>query len=398
MGLISVEEASRLLLDGVDTLGSERVDLADAAYRALCGPVHALRTQPPFPCSAMDGYAIKADEKINTFEVIGESAAGRRFTGIVSTGQAVRIFTGAPVPEGADTVVMQEDVSSLGGNRIQLSQAIRPGRNVRRLGLDFVEGQVVVETGRALDPSALSLVAASGHAGANVVRRPRVVIIATGDELVPPGALPGPDQIVASNGVGISALARNLGAEVHDYGIVRDSEPLIRAQVERALSEAADIIVTLGGASVGDHDLVRPVLAGLGISLDFWKIAMRPGKPLMYGRSGAAHILGLPGNPVSSLVCGQLFLAPLIWRLAGLSFSHDIRQAKLSVPMRANDLRQDYVRARIDESENGLAATPFDLQDSSMLTTLANARGLIIRPPFAPELAVNAPVPVLMLR
>jgi molybdopterin molybdotransferase len=398
MPLITVEEATARLLSGAGPLAAETAPLADAAYRALAAPVMALRTQPPFPAAAMDGYAFQARPESSEFSVVGESAAGRGFEGSLKTGQAVRIFTGAPVPEGADTVAMQENVTVRADGEIELNEPVPAGKHVRRRGLDFSEGDVVLPAGRTLDPVALSLAAACGHPSLSVVRRPRVAIIATGDELVAPGAAAGPDQIVASNGYGTCALARKLGAEVSDYGIVPDQKPLIRAAIERAMSKGADIIVTLGGASVGDHDLIRPVLGELGIALDFWQIAMRPGKPLMFGKSGATFILGLPGNPVSSLVCGQLFLAPLIAALGGQMFAQDIRSATLDAPMRANDHRQDYVRAAVTMASHGMTAAPFALQDSSMLTTLANANGLVIRPPNAPAAAAGAIVDVLMLR
>ncbi len=398
MPLISVEEATSRLLSGAASLAAERVPLADAAYRALAAPITALRTQPPFPAAAMDGYALMAEPGQIEFAVIGESAAGRGFPGKVITGQAVRIFTGAPVPDGADTVVMQENVSVRPDRCIVLNEVPEPGKHVRRRGLDFLEGDIVLPAGRILDPAALSLAAACGHAGLAVVSRPRVVIIATGDELAAPGTIAGPDQIVASNGYGTAALARKHGALVTDYGIIPDQKPLIQAAIERAMAEDTDIIVTLGGASVGDHDLIRPVLSDLGIALDFWQIAMRPGKPLMFGRSGGTYILGLPGNPVSSVVCGQLFLAPLIAALSGVAFAHDMKTAALCEPMRANDHRQDYVRAKITATPQGLAAAPFALQDSSMLTTLANANGLIIRSPNAPKAPKGALVDVLMLR
>jgi molybdopterin molybdotransferase len=398
MPLISVDEALARLLNGAVPLAAETVPLADAAYRALAQPVTALRTQPPFRSAAMDGYAFRADPGTAKFSVTGESAAGRGFSGTVGSGEAVRIFTGAPVPEGADTVVMQENVTVRTDGGIELSEPAMAGKHVRRRGLDFSEGDIVLPAGRILDPAALSLAAACGHPSLTIARRPRVVIIATGDELVAPGVSAGPDQIVASNGFGTAALARKFGALVSDYGIIPDQKPLIRAAIERAMSEGADIIVTLGGASVGDHDLIRPVLSDLGIALDFWQIAMRPGKPLMFGKAEAANILGLPGNPVSSLVCGQLFLAPLIAALGGQSFAQDIRSAALAAPMRANDHRQDYVRAQVTRAANGLTAAPFALQDSSMLTTLASANGLVIRPPNAPAAATGEIVDVLMLR
>jgi molybdopterin molybdotransferase len=398
MPLISVDEALARLLTGAVPLAAESAPLADAAYRALARPVAALRTQPPFPAAAMDGYAFRAEPGRTSLSVIGESAAGHGFTEAVDSGQAVRIFTGAPVPEGADTVVMQENVTVRTDGGIELNEPAMTGKHVRRRGLDFAEGDVVLPAGRLLDPAALSLAAACGHASLSVVRRPRIVIIATGDELVAPGIGAGPDQIVASNGYGTAALARKLGAAVSDYGIIPDQKTLIQAAIENALAEGADIIVTLGGASVGDHDLIRPVLSDLGIALDFWRIAMRPGKPLMFGRSGRTYILGLPGNPVSSLVCGQLFLAPLIAALGGQSFAQDVRSARLAAPMRRNDHRRDFVRAEITRAGNGLAAAPFALQDSSMLTTLASANGLVIRAPNAPAAAAGEIVDVLMLR
>ena len=398
MPLISVEDALARLLSGARPLAAETVPLAEAAYRALAAPVRALRTQPPFPAAAMDGYAFHAEPGRRAFSVVGESAAGRGFAGKVIAGQAVRIFTGAPVPKGADTIAMQENVSVRADGGIELNEPAISGKHVRKRGLDFAEGDTVLTTGRILDPAALSLAAACGHASLSVVRRPRLVVIATGDELVAPGMAAGPDQIVASNGFGTAAMARKHGALVSDYGIIPDQKPLIQAAIERAIAEGADIIVTLGGASVGDHDLIRPVLADLGVTLDFWQIAMRPGKPLMFGKSGKTYILGLPGNPVSSLVCGQLFLAPLIAALSGQSFSQDIRGARLAVPMRENDHRQDYVRAQVAKTAHGLSASPFLLQDSSMLTTLANARGLIIRPPNAPAAAAGEEVQVLVLQ
>jgi molybdopterin molybdotransferase len=395
---MSVEDATSHVLEGVFRLPPEVLHLKDAAYRVLAEPLQALRTQPPFPSAAMDGYAINSQSAANIYEVVGESAAGKRFGGAILHHQAVRIFTGAPVPDGADVVVMQEDVERLDGNRISISAVPQTGRHIRKRGLDFSEDQEVLPAGRILDPAALSLAAAAGHPQVPVIRKPVVAIIATGNELVLPGTVTGPDQIVASNGFGIGAFAQKLGADVHDYGIVPDDAVLIRKTVEKALAQDADIIVTLGGASVGDHDLIQPVLAELGIPLGFWKIAMRPGKPLMYGRTGSTHILGLPGNPVSSLVCGQLFLAPLLSALAGRPFSHDIRTAILTTPMRENDQRQDYVRASTQNTAQSLLVSPFALQDSSMLTTLASATALIIRPPFAPALEAGAIVQVMMLR
>jgi molybdopterin molybdotransferase len=398
MALISVEEATHRLLSGVAMLEGESAPLGQAAWRTLAAPVKALRTQPPFPASAMDGYAINPGPDPNSFAVIGESAAGRGFSRPVAEGQAVRIFTGAPVPEAATAIVIQEQVERLEDGSIRLTAPLVPGKHIRKRGLDFTEGETVLPPGRVLDPAALSLAAACGHPELTVVRRPKLFLIATGDELVAPGATPGPDQIVASNGFGTAALARRLGADVTDLGIIADNEERIRAAIQSAIAAGADIIVTLGGASVGDHDLIRPVLASLGVTLDFWQIAMRPGKPLMYGKTAKTHVLGLPGNPVSSLVCGQLFLAPLIAALSGQPFAQNILKARLAVPMPANDHRQDYVRASIDLSDIEPSATAFPIQDSSMLTTLANANGLIIRPPGAAAAEIGELVDVLMLR
>ncbi|WP_309085370.1 gephyrin-like molybdotransferase Glp [Chelativorans sp.] len=401
MALLPVDEALERVLDGLQPLPPEELPLADAAGRVLVGALKARRTQPPFNASAMDGYAVRSADIASppaSLAVTGESAAGRRFPGAVGPGEAVRIFTGAPVPDGADTILIQENAVPVDEGRIEALQAVAPGRHIRRAGLDFRGGDVVLQEGRLLDPAALSLAAAAGHARLPVVRRPVIAVIATGDELVPPDETPGPDQIVASNNFGIGALARMDGADVLDLGIVPDDREAIAGAIRRALGARADIIVTLGGASVGEHDLVREVLTSEGMDLAFWKIAMRPGKPLMFGRFGGARVLGLPGNPVSSLVCAHLFLRPLMARLSGRVFRPDLRPAFLGKPMKANDERQDYVRAVVVEGFEGLLATPFDLQDSSMLTALAAANALIIREPNAPAAEPGSPCRVLMLR
>ncbi|MGB8818493.1 MAG: gephyrin-like molybdotransferase Glp [Rhizobiaceae bacterium] len=399
--LITVAQALTQVLAEAKPLPGEDTALHDAAWRVLANDIVALRTQPPFPAAAMDGYALTdADARQGAeLDVIGESAAGRRFAGKVQAGQAVRIFTGAPVPEGAGSIVMQEDVERLDGARIRIAVPVQPARHVRVRGLDFAEGQTLLGAGTKLDAATLSLAAAAGHATVPVHCQPVVALIATGDELVSPGQPTGPDQIVASNGFGIAALARNAGATVIDLGIVPDDKSKISAAVSKAVADGADILVTLGGASVGDHDLIRPVLADLGITLDFWQIAMRPGKPLMHARFGKTHVLGLPGNPVSSLVCAHLFLLPLIAQLAGGLHVTPMAKAILGAPMRENDKRQDYVRAEIARAADGsFTATPFAVQDSSMLAVLAKSGGLIIRPPFAPAANAGDTVDVLMLR
>ncbi|MET2826701.1 molybdopterin molybdotransferase MoeA [Mesorhizobium shangrilense] len=401
MALVPVAEALERLLDGAGSSGRESVALMDAADRVLAEPVVALRTQPPFNASAMDGYAARAADVASMparLSVIGMAPAGRGFDGVVGKAQAVRIFTGAPLPEGADTIVIQENVRDLGGGGIEVTEPTAEGRNIRRIGLDFSKGDILLEKGRLLDPAALSLAASANHPYVNVVKRPLAAIIATGDELLPPGSELGPDQIISSNAYGVAAAAQSVGARVLDLGIAADRKEAIAALVKKAVEAGADVIVTLGGASVGDHDLIHDVLTGEGMTLDFWKLAMRPGKPLMFGRMGNIRCVGLPGNPVASLVCSQLFLKPLLARLGGRDHRQDVREARLGAAMSANDLRQDYVRAVVKEDADGLVATPFGIQDSSMLRMLADANGLIVRAPFAPAAAAGAPCSVLMLR
>jgi len=399
-GLLPVDEALARLLEGAAPCGHETVSLAEAAGRVLASPVKALRTQPPFRGSAMDGYAVRADD-LATIPVIlavkGVAAAGRQFAGSVGKGEAVRILTGAPVPEGADAIVIQENARKLDSDRIEVLAAVAAGRHIRALGLDFMDGETLLDAGRVLDPAALSLAAAANHPALPVVRRPLVAIIATGDELLPPGSNPGPDQIIASNSYGVAAIANAAGARVLDLGIAPDRIDAISALVRQALEAGADLIVTLGGASVGDHDLVQAALTGLGMELGFWKIAMRPGKPLMFGRLGATRCIGLPGNPVASLVCSHLFIAPLVARLGGRPYEPRITDAVLGAPMAANDVRRDYVRSALARGTSGLIATPFATQDSSMLKLLAQAGGLVIREPFAPTAQAGDPCRVLLL-
>ncbi|WP_256752827.1 gephyrin-like molybdotransferase Glp [Mesorhizobium sp. Mes31] len=401
MALVPVADALERLLDGAVPLASESVPLFDAVDRVLAEPVVALRTQPPFNASAMDGYAVRAADVASVparLSVIGMAPAGRGFDGTVGKAQAVRIFTGAPLPDGADTIVIQENVRDIGGGDIEVIEPTAEGRNIRRIGLDFSKGDILLEKGRLLDPAALSLAASANHPRVSVVRRPLVAIIATGDELLPPGSELGPDQIISSNAYGVAATAQSVGARALDLGIAADRKEAIAALVKKAVAAGADVIVTLGGASVGDHDLIHDVLTGEGMQLGFWKIAMRPGKPLMFGRLGEIRCIGLPGNPVASLVCSQLFLKPLLARLGGRNHRQDIRTARLGAAMPANDLRQDYVRAVVQEDADVLVATPFSIQDSSMLRMLADANGLIVRPPFTPAAAAGEACSVLMLR
>ena len=401
MALLPVDEALQRLLGGAATLPGETLPLHEAAGRVLAEPISAKRTQPPFDASAMDGYAVRASDVAKlpaTLAVIGEAAAGRRFNGTLEAGQAVRIFTGAPVPDGADAILLQEDARVVADGSVEPLESVSTGRHIRKAGLDFRNGDALLPAGRLLDPAALSLAAAANHPNLPVIARPRVAILATGDELLPPGAEPGPDQIIASNGFGVGALVHADGGVPLDLGIVPDRHEAIANAVTKAKTAGAHLIVTLGGASVGDHDLVHGVLTGLGMSLDFWKIAMRPGKPLMVGKLDDTHVLGLPGNPVSSLVCAHLFLRPLVARLGGREFVPPLRTAVLGQAMKANDHRRDYVRAKLVEGSGPPVAQAFATQDSSMLRTLADANCLIVREAHAPEAHQGDPCQVLMLR
>ena len=388
--LLPVQDAlMRVLANAQVPLTSERVPLAECRGRTLAQDVAALRTQPPFPASAMDGYAVRAGDLASVpaqLTVIGESAAGRRFSGEVKAGQAVRIFTGAPVPEGADTILIQENTKAE-GNSVTAFETETLGRYVRRAGLDFSAGDVLLKKGQRLGPTELALAAAMNHPALAVTRRPRVALLATGDELVRPGEEIGPDQIVASNTFAVRAYAENAGADVIDLGIAGDNFAAIEAAIRAARAYGADVLVTLGGASVGDHDLVQTALAREGMELGFWRIAMRPGKPLMHGQIGDMRILGLPGNPVSAIVCGLLFLVPLVRALSGDPHAGDDRTevAVLASDLPENDTRQDYLRARITGSSDGHPLVEsFTRQDSSMLRILSEAQCLIVREAHAP--------------
>ncbi|WP_159951153.1 gephyrin-like molybdotransferase Glp [Rhizobium sp. 18065] len=403
MSLLPVEEAqARLLSTARPIVDVEHLSLHDCDGRVLADDLEARLTQPPFDASAMDGYALKAvnaAEPGAVLRVVGESAAGHGFAGLVGEGEAVRIFTGAPVPAGADAVLLQEDAEKLDGDLIRTTFPVTLGRHIRPRGQDFRQGDVALNAGTVVDFTRITLAAAMNHASLPVYRRPRVAIIATGDELVSPGGQPGPSQIIGSNTFGIAALARAIGADVIDLGIVTDDRAKITHAIAQAQMARADVVVTLGGASVGDHDLVQSTFLAAGMRLDFWKIAMRPGKPLMVGSLGSTHVLGLPGNPVSSMVCGLLFLEPLLARLGHQPYPDRMTTARLAAPLAANDRRQDYLRARLSRNPAGeLRVESFGKQDSSMMNIFAQSDCLIVRPPYAPALDAGEFCPILMLR
>lgn len=388
MALMTVEEAIGLVTAGVSALGVEDVPVWEAEGRVLARDLPARRSQPPADMSAMDGYAVRGADIAETparLTVIGESAAGRPFAGGVGPGQAVRIFTGAVVPEGADTVVIQENTTR-DGDTVTTTAPTAALRNVRLKGCDFSAGTPGIHAGRRLTGRDVMLAAAMDHATVPVARRPRVALMQTGDELVMPGQGTGKDsEIVVSNAFGLAVLARRAGAEVTDLGLVRDDLGAIRTVVERAVSGAFDLVVSSGGASVGDHDLMAPALRAEGVDLSVHKIALRPGKPLMFGHRGDVRVLGLPGNPVSSHVCALVFLVPLLRALQGDSRPGPITApARLAVDVPANDARRDFMRASMDRAADGsVRVTPFASQDSAMLSVLAAADCLLIRPPFA---------------
>lgn len=401
MALMPVSDALAAVLAGAEPLPEEMISLDEAYHRVLARDVVARRTQPPQAMSAMDGYAVRAADAAtidSELTVIGEVAAGRPFEGTVGAGEAVRIFTGGVIPFGADAVVIQEDTVAA-GKRITIKEAAIAGRHIRPAGVDFREGDVLLRKGSRLTERDLALAAGMNHPHLAVVRRPKVAILATGDELVMPGTTPGHGQIVYSNGYALHALARSEGAETIDLGIAADTLEATTAGIRRARESGADVLITTGGASVGDHDLVQQALRDEGIAMAFWKIAMRPGKPMMHGRLGAMGVIGLPGNPVSSYVCAFLFMVPLIRALSDRSVIHHRRErAVLGRDVGANDQREDYLRAHLEERDDGTrVVVPVNHQDSSLLANLAAAQVLLVRAPFAPKAEAGTACEVLRL-
>ncbi|MGH1417436.1 MAG: molybdopterin molybdotransferase MoeA [Hyphomicrobiaceae bacterium] len=403
MAPLSVDQALARIVEGVAPISAtETVSLLDAGGRTTAEAVAAKLTQPPFNASAMDGYAVRIGDVLTlpvTLSVIGEAAAGHAFTSQTpGKDEAVRIFTGAPVPDGCDAIVIQENTTR-DGDRLTVVDGTPDPSHIRPAGGDFKTGETKINANHLLTPRNISLIAAMGHRDIQVRRRPRVAILATGDELVAPGETPGPGQIISSNPVGLAAMVRRAGATADVLDIARDTAESLDEKIALA-KHSADILVTIGGASVGDHDLVAPRLKAQGMSLDFWKIAMRPGKPLLFGRFDSMAVLGLPGNPVSSLICGRIFLVPLIHALLGLEANIGLTEtmAQLTTKLPANGPRQHYMRATVARGENGTReVTPAGSQDSSLLSILADANALIVRPPHATALAPGADVAVLPL-
>ncbi|MFO1059609.1 MAG: gephyrin-like molybdotransferase Glp [Dongiaceae bacterium] len=396
--MISVEDARSRILGALQPLGSEVVALAAAHGRVLAEDVAARLTQPPAAVSAMDGYAVRGAD-LGTIparlRVVGQVAAGSGDPGTVGPGEAARIFTGAALPAGADTIVIQEDADRA-GDWVSVREATATGAYVRRAGLDFAAGELGLGRGRLLTARDIGLAAAMNWPWLRVTRRPRVAILATGDEVVMPGEPIAAGQIVSSNALALAAFVAACGGEPLNLGVVGDDRAAIAAMA--AAARGADLLVTTGGASVGEHDLVQAALGDQGLELDFWKIAMRPGKPLLFGRLGGTPVLGLPGNPVSALVCAAIFLRPALQRLLGRPAGAEPAQhARLGAPLPANDRRQDYLRARLGHEDGAAVATAFPVQDSSMVSRLAWADCLIVRPPLAPALAAGATVEILGL-
>lgn len=397
--MILVEEALARLLKPLSALAAEDVTLPEAFGRVLAEDVASRRTQPPSSMSAMDGYAVRAAD-LDSFParllVVGAAPAGSAFDGIVGTREAVRIFTGAPVPQGADSIVIQEDTER-DGDYVVVPRAVTKFRHIRPEGQDFKLGSVELHAGKRLTARDIGLAAAMDRPWLRVHRRPRVAILATGNEIVLPGEPAGPNQIVSSNSFALGAFVTACGGIPVQLGIAPDDKAALQRLADGA--RGADLLVTTGGASVGDHDLVREALGATGLELDFWQIALRPGKPLMVGRYKDTPMVGLPGNPVSTMVCALLFLKPALERLSGLVASDtDPATARLARPLPASDRRQDYLRASLRRAADGLLeANPFETQDSSLMGVLARSDCLVIRPPHAPAAKTGDMVPVLML-
>jgi molybdopterin molybdotransferase len=395
--MISVDEALQRIFRSIAAPVAETVGLADGAGRVLAAPMTAAHSQPPFDASAMDGYAVRAADVVpgHPLRLIGTAQAGQRFSGMMTPGQCVRIFTGAPLPIGADAVIMQE-AATANGAEISFAITPAPGLSVRLRGTVFAEGQTLLAAGTRLTPARLALAASANQPVLTVARQPRIAMLATGDELVAPGKPLGPDQIVASNSFGLIPLFAPHAGEILDLGIVDDNLERLTAALRRAFDAGVDMVITSGGASVGDRDYVQDALAALGVELDFWKLALRPGKPLMFGRRGPTLVFGLPGNPVSALVTGTLFVVPALRQMAGeIDPTGSPLYLPLAAPLPANGNRRHYVRARLEPSPGGTRVLPTTETDSGHIGSLASADGLIVQPENDPGRAVGAIVEFL---
>jgi molybdopterin molybdotransferase len=399
--MLSVPDARARILAAFAPLPPETLPVTDALGRVLAEDLTARVTQPPAAMSAMDGYAVRARDVADVparLTIVAEIPAGQDFPHSLGPGECVRIFTGAPLPDGADSIVIQEDTTRE-GDTVTVHESIEPGQWVRPAGLDFMEGHAGLRAGRRLSARDIGLAAAMNRPWLQVRRRPRVAILATGDEVVLPGEPVGPNQIVSSNSVGLCAFVRACGGTPVHLGIAPDTRSDLGERI--AAAKGCDLLVTAGGASVGEHDLVQAVLTDSGADLDFWKIAMRPGKPLMFGKLDRTPVLGLPGNPVSGLVCSTLFLRPAIEVMQGRPGTVPTARATLGAALPANGQRESYLRGCIN-SDNGAAdgdpvVTAFQKQDSSVLSRLADADVLIIRPAHAPAADAGSPVDIVPL-
>ena len=397
--MIQVEEALKRVLAGLTELSPETVSLHDGLGRVLAKDIKARLTQPPTDVSAMDGFAVKSSDIQSvpvTLKIRGEAPAGGSYEAKLQDGEAVRIFTGGPVPLGADCIVIQENTDH-DDKKVTVKQSEEPGRFIRPAGLDFSEGQIGLEKGTLLSARDLALAAAMNHPWLEVYRKPKVAILATGNEVVLPGVTPGPNQIISSNTTALMSFVRECGGEPISLGIAPDDKEALSAMAKGA--EGADLLLTTGGASVGDHDLVRSVLGEQGLEIDFWRIAMRPGKPLIFGKLGKTPMIGLPGNPVSTLVCAYIFARPALWKMTGRDPDNlQVEKAILTQDLGENDKRQDYLRAKLSTNPSGqLQATPFERQDSAMLNLLRKADCLVIRAPFASPVAKGTEVEIIRL-
>ena len=384
MSLLPVDDAIAAIVQRVPSPVAETVSLTTAAGRVLIETIVARHNQPPFDASSMDGYAVRAEDIVSghRLAVIGVSQAGVSFGGSIGSGECIRIFTGAPVPAGADAVIMQEEASAAGGF-VTFSAATAPGKNIRVLGNDFRTGQVLVEAGTRLGAMQLIVAAAANAAELLVARRPRIALLATGDELVLPGTTLAADQIVASNSYGLAPLLAPYAETVTDHGIARDDRAALRSKLEAIFASEPDILVTTGGASVGDHDIVQELLLEFGVTLDFWRINMRPGKPLMFGTRGRTLIFGLPGNPVSSMVTSTIFIKPALRHWLGLAEPANWH-LPLAAPTPPNTARRHFMRAQLLHTPNGPQLLPISQTDSGHTSSLAQAEMLIVQPEFDP--------------